>query len=240
MLYSFASPTSTIREVRVIGKKRCEELKRPWVDLSQPLDEWIAEWPGDTPFFYERTMTIANSGVANVGKLTMSTHIGTHVDAPYHYDETGLKIREVPLEVFIGKARVIDVSGFSEVGRQELERYDFDNVSRILLKTGSHVDVTEFPKRYTVLNPDVGILLKERGVRLLGVDTPSVDAVDSEQLPVHHTLYANEVFILENLVLRQLEPGDYELIALPLALSDADGSPVRAVARKWLNVRDSE
>lgn len=208
-------------------------MERPWIDLSQPLDERIAEWPGDTPFSYERTMTIADSGVVNVGKLTMSTHIGTHVDAPYHYDENGLKIRALPLEVFIGKARVLDVSHCLEIGRRELESYDFGGTSRILLKTNRRPDVTKFPERYSVLKADVGPLLKERGVQLLGIDTPSVDAVDSEQLPVHQSMYVNDVFILENLVLQQLEPGDYELIALPLALTDADGSPVRAVARKW-------
>ena len=207
-------------------------MTNQWIDITQPLNQRIAEWPGDTPFSYEVAISKEQSGSVNIGKLTMSTHIGTHTDAPFHYDDNGLKILELPVDLYIGKACLVDVTGVSCVTRADLEPFDFDGAERLLLKTGSHPTPTEFPKNFTVIGEDVGPLLKERGVRLIGVDTPSVDSETSKDLLGHHSLYRNDVIIIENLVLHSLEEGNYELIALPLALEDADGSPVRAVVRR--------
>ncbi|ARD48235.1 arylformamidase [Sporosarcina sp. P37] len=208
-------------------------MTNDWMDITQPLNQHIAEWPGDTPFSYEVAISKKQSGSVNIGKLTMSTHIGTHTDAPFHYDDEGLKILELPVELYIGKACLVDVTGVERVMRADLEAVDFGGAERILLKTGSHPAPSQFPEQFTVIGEDVGPLLKERGVRLIGVDTPSVDAEDSKELPGHHSLYRNGVMIIENLVLHSLESGLYELIALPLALEEADGSPVRAVVRRW-------
>ncbi|EGQ24623.1 arylformamidase [Sporosarcina newyorkensis] len=208
-------------------------MTNEWIDITQPLTKNIAEWPGDTPFSYEVAVSKEQSGSVNIGKLTMSTHIGTHTDAPFHYDNEGLRILDLPIDLYIGSACLIDVAGVDCVTRADLEHVNFEGAERILLRTGSHPTSTKFPERFTVIGEDVGPLLKERGVRLLGVDTPSVDAEDSKELLAHHSLYRNDVIIIENLVLHSLEPGQYELIALPLALAEADGSPVRAVVRKW-------
>lgn len=207
-------------------------MTHQWIDITQPLNQHIAEWPGDTPFSYEVAVSKEQSGSVNIGKLTMSTHIGTHTDAPFHYDNDGLKILELPVDLYIGKACLVDVTGVSCVTRADLELFDFDGAERLLLKTGSHPTPTKFPENFTVIGEDVGPLLKERGVRLIGVDTPSVDSETSKDLLGHHSLYRNDVIIIENLVLHSLEEGNYELIALPLALEDADGSPVRAVVRR--------
>ena len=207
-------------------------MTNQWIDITQPLNQRIAEWPGDTPFSYEVAISKEQSGSVNIGKLTMSTHIGTHTDAPFHYDDNGLKILELPVDLYIGKACLVDVTGVSCVTRADLEPFDFDGAERLLLKTGSHPTPTKFPENFTVIGEDVGPLLKERGVRLIGVDTPSVDSETSKDLLGHHSLYRNDVIIIENLVLHSLEAGNYELIALPLALEDADGSPVRAVVRR--------
>ena len=166
-----------------------------------------------------------------MGKLTTSTHMGTHIDAPFHFDDSGLKVLDLPIDLYIGRARVIDVSGLESIGRSELEDIDFGGVERILFRTMSRPDPNVFPETFTYLREDIGPLLKERGVRLIGVDTPSVDPEDSKLMEAHHSLNDNGVMILENIVLDMVEPGDYELIALPLPLADADGSPVRAVLR---------
>ncbi|WP_342536569.1 arylformamidase [Sporosarcina sp. FSL K6-3508] len=208
-------------------------MTNEWIDITQLLNKEIAEWPGDTPFSYEVAVSKEQSGSVNIGKLTMSTHIGTHTDAPFHYDDEGLRILDLPIDLYIGRACLIDVTGVDCVTRADLEHVNFVGAERILLRTGSHPTSTKFPECFTVIGEDVGPLLKERGVRLLGVDTPSVDAEDSKELLAHHSLYRNDVIIIENLVLHSLEPGQYELIALPLALAEADGSPVRAVVRKW-------
>ncbi|MCM3638617.1 arylformamidase [Sporosarcina luteola] len=208
-------------------------MTREWIDISQRLHNGIAEWPGDTPFSYKVEFPKADTGSVNIGKITTSTHMGTHIDAPFHYDDNGMKVHELPVDVYIGKARVIDVSGLESVGRSELEGIDFGGVERVLLKTSSRPDPDVFPETYAVLRADIGPLLKERGVRLIGVDTPSVDSEHSKTLDAHHSLYDNGVLILENIVLTEVEPGDYELIALPLPIEGGDGSPVRAVIRRW-------
>lgn len=203
-----------------------------WIDISQTLHNGIAEWPGDTPFTYEVAFAKADTGSVNIGKMTTSTHMGTHIDAPFHYDDAGMKVHELPIDVYIGKAVVIDVSGLDSVGYSNLEAHDFGGAERVLLKTSSRPNADVFPQSYTVLRPDIGPLLKERGVKLIGVDTPSVDSEHSKILDAHHALYANDVLILENIVLDEVEPGEYELIALPLPIAGADGSPVRAVVRR--------
>ncbi len=202
-----------------------------WIDISQPLQNGLAEWPGDTPFSYEVAFKKADAGSVNIGKLTTSTHMGTHIDAPFHYDDAGEKVRALPIDLYIGRARVIDVTGAESVGRSELEGVDFGGATRILLRMGGREDLTVFPPNFTYLRPDIGPLLKARGVRLIGVESPSVDPEESKTLEAHHALHANDVLILENIVLDNVTPGDYELIALPLPLTDADGSPVRAVVK---------
>lgn len=206
-------------------------MKGQWIDISQPLQNGIAEWPGDTPFTYEVAFSKANTGSVNIGKISTSTHMGTHVDAPFHFDDEGKKVLDLPIDLYIGRARVIDVSGKESIGRAELENQDFGGAERVLLRTLSRPDSTVFPETFTTLRADIGPLLQERGVRLIGVDTPSVDPEDSKTMDAHHSLNDNGVHILENIVLDQVAPGDYELIALPLPLADGDGSPVRAVLR---------
>lgn len=202
-----------------------------WIDISQPLHNEIAEWPGDTPFTYDVAYSKTETGSVNIGKLSTSTHMGTHIDAPFHFDDNGLKVLDLPIDLYIGRAHVVDVSGKESIGRADLENIDFGGAERILLKTGSRPDSKVFPEKFTYLRPDIGPLLKERGVRLIGVDTPSVDPETSKTVSAHHALNDNGVMILENIVLSGVEAGDYELIALPLPIKEGDGSPVRAVLR---------
>ncbi len=204
---------------------------RKWIDISQPLTNEIGVWPGDTPFTFKLSFTKEQTGSVNIGQFTTSVHTGTHVDAPYHFDENGEKIHELDVNIYIGTARVVDVTGCDMVGREELECYDLDGVKRLLLKTSDGRDLSRFPEKFTVFRENIGPFLKEKGIRLLGTDGPSVDAIDSKTMDAHHSLNDNGVYILENIVLTHVAPGDYELIALPLAIEGADGSPVRAVLR---------
>lgn len=206
--------------------------KGRWIDVSQPLTNDIAVWPGDTPFSFHLSLTKAETNSVNIGQLSTSTHTGTHVDAPFHFAEDGKKIHELDLQTFIGDARLIDVTGVPKVGVEELKSHDLLGVKRVILRTRSTYDFKQFPDQYTVLDENVGPYLKERGIILIGIDAPSVDAVDSKTLDAHHSLHQNGITILENLVLRDLTPGDYDLIALPLKIQDGDASPVRAVMQK--------
>lgn len=206
--------------------------KANWIDISQPLTNDMAHWPGDEPFVYSPTLTKEQSGSVNIGQMAASLHTGTHVDAPFHYDSNGKTIDQLDLERYIGTARVIDVSQTNTISLATLEDLSWEDCpKRLLLYTSLSNNPKRFPENYPVLDTDVAPFLREKGVRLLGIDVPSVDTVESKELPIHHALYNNDINILENIMLDHVQPGDYELIALPLAIQGADGSPVRAVIR---------
>lgn len=204
---------------------------KKWIDITQPLSKEIATWPGDIPYQFNLSATKAQTGSVNIGQVTMGVHTGTHVDAPYHFDDEGEKIHDLDVNTYIGKAILIDVSKYDIIDIEVLEKYDLQKVKRVLLKTDPQRNSAVFPKDYTVLHPDVGPYLKKKGIMLIGIDAPSVDPVDSKLLHAHHALSNNGIYILENLLLNDVEAGLYELIALPLKLVGADGSPVRAVIR---------
>src|SRR5699024_5559686 len=151
--------------------------------------------------------------------------------APFHFDNEGKTIEELDVNVYIGRARVVDVTGHEKIGAWELEKFQLDGVTRLLLRTVNKNIPTVFPMNFTVLAESIGPYLKEKGIFLIGIDAPSIDPVNSKELSAHHSLHKNNVHILENLMLGEVEPGDYELFALPLAIVGADGSPVRAVIR---------
>ena len=209
----------------------------PLIDISRPLHVALAPWPGDTPFEHRLTWRIADGAACNVGAVTMGTHNGTHADAPYHYLADGAAIDALDPELFVGPAVVADVTGAGwTITRSALaEAADLlraDHVPRLLLKTGAWPDSARFPERLPLLAPDVPAWLGELGVRLLGLDVPSVDAIDSKDLPIHHLLADATVCIIESLDLAAVPAGRYELIALPLRITGGDASPVRAVLRK--------
>lgn len=203
-----------------------------WIDISQTFHHKIAHWPGDTPFSYETTFPKSVTGSVNIGKITTSVHTGTHVDAPFHFKENGETIEALDINLFIGKAVMVDVSHCNEITPDDFATVDFSNANQLLLRTTVKQNQDQFPKRVPQLSPLLAPFLKENGIHLLGVDIPSVDPLDSKEMATHHALCNHGIAILENVVLHHLTPGLYELIALPLKIKGADGSPVRAVVRK--------
>ncbi len=198
------------------------------IDISMALDATTPEWPGDTPFAYRLSVTKQQSGSVNIGELQSSTHIGTHIDAPFHYDEQGLKTDELPLDVYLTTAQVMDVTGLEQVKLDDLDELK-QGVSAVLLKTASWQDRSEFPGAWPVFDPAIAEWMQANGVRLLGVDVPSVDPETSKELPMHHAMNRNGRFILEGIVLDDVASGVYQLAALPLKIRGGEGSPVRAV-----------
>jgi len=201
------------------------------IDISRRLHNGVPAWPGDTPFRYEVTWPKEESGSVNVGSVTMSVHTGTHIDAPFHFDSGGRRVIDLDPALYVGPCRVLDMRGKASIGADDLAGIDLQGVRRLLLRTGSWTDPDAFPPAITYLRADLAPFLAECGIGLIGVDVPSVDPLDSKELPAHHSLHAHEIHILEGLQLDHVAPGDYELIALPLPLVEADGSPVRAVLR---------
>ena len=204
------------------------------IDISRRLQNGMPVWPGDTNFSFELSWTKEESGSVNVGKLTLSTHTGTHIDAPFHFDENGKKVIDLDPNLYVGEARVIELLDVESIKKVDLEAFSLNGVKRLLIKTNSWKNDNAFPERIPHIEKDVAEFLKENGIKLLGIDVPSVDPLDSKELVAHHGLHENGVHILESIDLRSVSEGDYELIALPLPLTDADGSPVRAVLRKYV------
>jgi arylformamidase len=204
----------------------------PIYDITRQISPDMAVWPGDTPVNVQVTGRIAEGSSVNVSAVTMSCHTGTHVDAPYHYFDDGARMNQVDLDVYVGRATVVDMRHVSGPARPEhLAGVDLDRIERILFKTqDSQRPDTVWDPDFVYLSAELATLFGEKGIRLYGTDAPSVDKSDSKTLPAHHALGHGNVLILEGLMLDGIEPGDYELIALPLKL-ERDGSPVRAILR---------
>jgi arylformamidase len=198
------------------------------IDISLPLETALAVWPGDTEFNYQLTWKRSAGSTVNVGAVRMSTHGGTHVDAPFHFADDGQTIDELPLAIFVGKAFVVHVRNRPSISRHDLSR-DWQGATRLLIRTDVWKDPHSFPKSIPVMDLDVPDWLGSQGIVLLGLDLPSVDALDSKDLPNHHALARNGVAILESLDLSRVEEGVYDLVAMPLKVVGADAAPVRAV-----------
>ena len=202
-------------------------------DISITLAGGTPEWPGDTPYTCGWTATLSQGSSVNVSSYTTSPHVGTHADAPLHVRDGWQGSHELPLEAFYGRASVVDVGN----GEREIEIDTIDaavgdsSVERILLKTGSTIASGAFPESWPTLSEACARELLGRGLRLIGVDAPSVDERHSKSLPVHKMIFAGNACILENLDLRRIPPGPYELIAFPLKIMSLDAAPVRAILR---------
>lgn len=205
-----------------------------WIDVSQPLHADVATWPGDTTFSYEIAWSMAESGSVNVGKMTLSLHLGTHIDAPFHFDDHGKRVIDLDPSVYIGPSRVIHLPHKAKIEASDLDGHDLTGVERLILKTDGWPDKSVFPETIPELTPALADRLGELGIFLIGLDLPSVDAIDSKEMGAHHALAQNGVHILEGLVLDNILPGDYDLNAVPLPIVEGDGSPVRALLRPIL------
>jgi arylformamidase len=204
-----------------------------FIDISTTLAPGTPEWPGDTPFSCGWTWRTSSGASVNLSALTTSPHVGTHADAPLHVRDGGAPIDELPLDAFIGPAVVLDVSSRTgELDRDALRAAGLVAApARLLLKTGCSIAHGGFPDAWPALSAECVHSLTTEGLRLLGVDCPSVDLRESKSLDVHHALFGGGAFILENLDLSIPAAGSYDLMAAPVKLGGLDAAPVRAVLR---------
>jgi arylformamidase len=203
------------------------------IDISRPVRTGTPVWPGDAPCCVRWTMLRSEGSSVNVAELSMSAHTGTHADGPFHVSDAGVRIGAAPLEAYAGPARVVDARGCAMIDGDLLLRALGPGgwPPRVLFNTGAWTDPDVFPTEFAAIAPGAAMMLAGAGVRLVGTDAPSIDPFDSKDLPAHNRLGTSDVAILENLLLDGVPEGDYELIALPLRLEEADASPVRAVLR---------
>lgn len=196
-------------------------------DITRVLYPGHPVWPGDTAFRLEMTAMMAAGSSVNIMKLSTTTHLGTHLDAPYHYLKDGPRLETVPLELLIGDAELIHAPGHDPVGPEALHGYKA-LPERVLFYTGQPERWEAFPA-FAPLTVALVLALAERGVKVVGTDGPSVDRVDSKDLPVHRAFAAHAMYIIEGLNLVGVAAGRHKLVCLPLSLAGADASPVRAV-----------
>ena len=200
-------------------------------DITPPINETLKVWPGDTPLRREILMDLESGDSITLSSIHATVQLGAHADAPSHYGVGSPGIDERPLDLYLGICQVMRLSvgrgvqiGTSDLtGRVEAER--------VLFFTGTYPDPTQFNEDYAAIDPELINHLHDHGVRVIGVDTPSIDPFHSKDLPVHHAILRHDIAVLEGLVLNAIPEGFYELIALPLRLVGFDGSPVRAILR---------
>jgi arylformamidase len=207
-----------------------------WIDVTVPLRNGMAGWPGDTPFERRLTPTIAGGASNNLSQFTTSAHIGTHMDAPLHFIADGPAMETLPIDAVVGRARVIHIHDAEAIHAEELEPHALQPGDRVLFRTrNSERRLTEhaFATDFVYVAPDAARMLVERGVRTVGVDYLSVGAFrEAAGRETHQILLGAGVWVIEGLNLVDIEPGEYEMICLPLHLVGADGAPARAVLRR--------
>ena len=209
--------------------------RRIW-DISPPVFEGAPVFPGDAPYQQEWTATLTDSCPVNLSRITLSPHVGAHADAPLHYDPQGQTIGLMDLEPFLGPCRVVHCIGVRPLVQWEHIRHAIKNTTntlppRVLVQTYTHMPVDRWDPHLAAYAPATVQRLADLGVRLIGIDTASIDPADSKTLDSHQVIRRSGIRVLENLVLDDVPEGDYELIALPLKLVQADASPVRAILR---------
>jgi arylformamidase len=200
------------------------------IDITRVLYKGHPNWPGDTPLILNETMMMQDGASANVLELSTSTHCGTHIDAPYHYLIDGPRLESISLDVLMGPCQVIHVPGSIPVTAKVIEGFE-TLPERVLFYTGQPARWEVFPQDFAPLSVELVEALAKKGVRLVGTDSPSVDAFHSKDLPVHNAFGRTHMFILEGLNLTHVHQGIHELICLPLSIPYADASPVRAILR---------
>lgn len=209
-------------------------------DISELIEPATAVFPGDTPYSAEWVARMERGDSCNVSTMRMSVHCGTHSDAPSHFQPKGRDVAAAPLDAYLGRCRVLDVAA---IGRpRQVDPASLAGrvagVQRVILRTSRGHDHRRFDPDFVALGPEAARLLLAAGVRLVGIDTPSLDHAASKDLPTHHLLAAGGAVWIENLDLSAVPVDpvagtDYELIALPLRIAQGDAAPVRAVLRPW-------
>jgi arylformamidase len=201
-----------------------------WIDVSVPLRSDLPAWPGDVPVEFARRMKLEDGADYNISMLTLSTHSGTHMDAPLHFIEGGVSIDQMPLDTTVGPARVIEIADTFSIKPLELDPHDLQ-----LFKTANSESDWRgdpFKEDYVYISPEGAAFLVERGVRCVGIDYMSVGSTHPDEAKAtHEILLRGGVWIIECLYLVGVPAGPYEMVCLPLKVEGAEGAPARAILR---------
>jgi arylformamidase len=226
-----ATLLASCQETPDLTKATMQAPPKLW-DISPTISAAIPVWPGDTPFAAGPIWDIKDGCPVRVSRMTMTTHLGAHTDAPSHFDPAGAAIDAVALAPYLGPCRVIHCIGARRIEPEHIVG-QLDGVPpRVLLRTYASAPQAAWDPDFPAIAPATVELLAASGVILVGTDAASLDPQDSKTLDAHHAVHRHGIAILEGIVLDAVAPGDYELIALPLKLAGMDASPVRAILRE--------
>lgn len=203
---------------------------RKIIDISPVINNNIAVFPGDTKFQRDELLSFENGHNLVLSSVKTTVHLGAHTDAPSHYHPEGKTIEKVDLNTYIGPCQVIEIK--NQAPRLKIEDLEINGeiqCERVLVKTNSFPNPYLWNNDFCAFSPELIEYFAKKGVKLIGIDTPSVDPADDKELLSHNTIYKNNMAILEGIVLTNVKPGLYELLALPLPIEGCDASPVRAV-----------
>lgn len=202
-------------------------------DVTVPLSKDLVVYPGDPHVkINRRTKVNEDDAQYNLSRFSFSSHAGTHVDPPFHLFDGGVTVDKLPLELLIGRARVVEVTA-PVIDESVLEEFDFTADARVLFKTRNSYLWSQktFVQDYVYITPGAARSLVNDGIKVVGIDYLSIDKFDAEP-KTHMVLLGAGTVVIEGLDLREVEPGDYELICLPLKVKDGDGAPARVVLRQ--------
>jgi arylformamidase len=206
-----------------------------WVDISVPLRSGMVHWPDNPPVRIERMLDMERGDVANVSKISLGSHTGTHMDAPIHFVRAGEGIDRLPLDATIGRARLIEIQDPVSIKPDELSQHGIGRGERVLFKTrNSSLGwwTQDLIEDYVYVSQEAARYLANREVRTVGVDYLSVGGFREDCVETHQALLGAGIRVIEGLDLSKVEPGEHELICLPLKVEDGDGAPARAILRK--------
>ena len=201
-------------------------------DVTVPLSPGMLTYPGDLPFQLEPAQRLGEAPF-NLSRMVLTTHSGTHVDAPAHFLAGGMTVDHLPLEILLGKARVVELLARERVERADLEAMDLSDDLRVLLKTrmsGQMLKAT-YQEDHVYVTVDAARYLAQAGLKLVGFDYLSIDRFGSADFPAHHALLEAGVVVVEGLDLSEVEPGEYDMACLPLRVGGGDAAPARVVLR---------
>jgi len=203
-------------------------------DVTLPISKDLVVYPGDPPVKIERKSIIGKTGAkSNLSRYSFGSHTGTHVDPPFHFIENGITVDKLPLELMMGRARVIEISN-AVIDEGVLAEFDLTAVVRLLFKTRNSYlwNERKFVEEYVYITPGAAQVLVDNGIKVVGIDYLSVERFGAEEPQTHLILLEAQTIIIEGLDLREVAPGDYDLVCLPLKIRDGDGAPARVVLRE--------
>ncbi len=210
-------------------------MTNTWIDVSVPLYTGMVHWPDNPPVQVSRMLDMERGDICNVSTMAMGSHTGTHMDGPRHFLQTGKGLDEMPLDAALGRARVIEIHDPVSIKPDELRPHNIVRGERVLFKTNNSTDCWKqdtFVEDFVYVSQEAARYLADLGVRVVGVDYLSVGGYTKDGTETHRALLEGGIWIIEGLNLSRVQPGEYELICLPLRIVESDGAPARAILRK--------